>query len=578
MNTKRIAIAIFGTLLAVFAVLAGRCFCLQYSHSRHYQLLALRQLEARVRQLPRRGTIFDRRGRVLAASGEIKNVFVEPRGVTDLQATASFLGGILDMPAQEICRTIADSKNTGYVRIGTDITPQQYGKLSRANVPAVGIESSYRRYYPMRQLAAHLAGFTSIDNYGLGGIELQYDKPLNGSAGAKVYLADAFRRPIRLKTNESTYADGQSLVLTLDATIQQIARQELLAQYKSYNAESATAILMEPATGAVLAIVSLPDFDPEAFAVCDPNVLRNRALTDPFEPGSIIKPIVMAIALDAGVVRRDETVFCEYGNYRGKGFGRIGEYNNRQFGHLTIRDVLVKSSNIGMAKIGQRLGAQRLYDGLRLFGFGRQSGIDLPGEDEGLLWRTDRWTGYSITRIPFGQELAVTAIQVARAYCILANGGRLVRPYIVQAVMDQNGNVVQQRHPPVPAGYVVKPEVAQWIVREPLTGVVNEGTGKRAGTKKWQVCGKTGTANIANPDGKGYSEDDYVASFVGVAPAEDPVLLVFVAIRKPDRSLGKGYTGGAVAAPVAGAILQRTLTYLEQSGRGRQLAAIGAGS
>jgi cell division protein FtsI/penicillin-binding protein 2 len=377
-----------------------------------------------------------------------------------------------------------------------------------------------------------------------------------------------------LKQQNGAFSDGAGIILTVDATIQQFARDELMKQYESHEAESAIAIVAEPGTGAILAMVSLPDFDPCQASSCDPNDFRNRGITDQFEPGSILKPIVAAIAIDAGSVNRHETIFCENGNYHGKGFGRIGEYR-QGFGDLTVREIVVKSSNIGMAKIGQRLGKDKLYRGLKRFGFGRGTGVDLPGEVEGLLWPTKRWTGYSVTRIPFGQEITVTAIQLVRAFCMLANGGRSVRPFLVRAMVDNDGKIIKEnraRHTGI--GFVVDPEVARWIVTEALVGVVNEGTGKRAKLDKWQVFGKTGTANIAKSDERGYSESDYVASFVAGAPTEDPAVVVLVSIRKPNRKLGKGYTGGAVASPVAAKILDKTLTYLKVPPRVEQAEAI----
>jgi len=374
--------------------------------------------------------------------------------------------------------------------------------------------------------------------------------------------------PCRQRSGQSLrLTDGVGIILTLDAAIQQFAQAELVKQYKSVEAESAVAIVAEPATGAILAMVSLPDFDPNDARSAEPNNLRNRAITDQFEPGSILKPIVAAIAIDAGVVGLDEKIFCEYGNYHGKGFGRIGEYGNHRFGDLTVREILVHSSNIGMAKVGQRIGKDKLYKGLKLFGFGKKTGVDLPGEAEGLLRPTGKWTGYSVTRIPFGQEISVTAIGLVRAFCILANGGRSVRPFLVRAMVDNNGQVIKLKRPPPSVGFVVKPEVAQWVVRDAMAGVVNEGTGKKAKLEKWQVFGKTGTAEIARSDQRGYSDDSYVASFIAGAPAQNPAVVVLVSICKPNIKLGRGYTGGTVAAPVAARILERTLNYLEKHRR-----------
>ncbi len=558
----RVIIILFATLVAVFLALAARCFYLQYFKDRQFAALCDRQQQSVATLKPQRGAILDCRGRVLAASKEIQTVFVEPRILRDFKDTSSELAPVVDMGAHIICKLITDSDNPGYAKIKVGIDPNQADDVRK--IYGAGIDGDWQRQYPMGPLAPHVVGFTSFDNRGLTGLELEYNKDLAGRVGKNVFIADSRRRPIRLKEHIADVADGVGIILTLDATIQQFSRAELLRQYKDYHAESAVAIVAEPKTGEILALVSLPDFDPEHFNTADPNTLRDRAIADQFEPGSLIKPIVMAIALDEKAINRTETIYCEKGNYCGKGFGCIGEYR-QGFGDLTAREIIVKSSNIGMAKIGQRLGKDKLYKGLTMFGFGKQTGIDLPGEVPGLLWPPQKWTGYSVTRIPFGQEITVTAIQLANAFCILANGGHVVRPHIVKAVVDNEGNIVKLTQAAPPVGFCVDPEIAKWIVTEAMTGVVNEGTGKRAKLDKWRVFGKTGTANIAKKGERGYSEENYVASFVAGAPAEDPAVIVLVSIRKPDKSLGKGYTGGAVASPVAARILEKTLTYLENS-------------
>ncbi|MFH1884229.1 MAG: penicillin-binding protein 2 [Planctomycetota bacterium] len=572
MKSVRITIIFSLLLIGAFLALAGRCFYLQFLRNDHYIGKCLEQQQGWVPYKPQRGVILDCRGRVLAASNKVQVIKVEPRRVKDAKSLSSELQPILGMGAHEICKLINESKNPGYVKIKADAKPGECDAARRIS-SAVGVESDWRRHYPMGRLAVHAVGFTSLDNRGLDGIEYQYDKQLSGSAAQDIFFADVRRRPIRPAPVEHSPADnndvenavltnGVGIILTIDATIQQFTRDELIKQYENYEAESAVAIVVEPKTGAILAMVSLPDFDPAEARSTDPDNRRNRILTDEFEPGSIIKPLVAAIALDAGAVNKVEKIFCENGNYSGRGFGRIGEFR-RGFGDLTLREILVESSNIGMAKIGQRLGKDKLYKGLRLFGFGKKAGIDVPGEADGLLRGTHKWTGYSVTRIPFGQEITVTAIQLVRAFCILANRGRLVRPFLVKAIVDNDGEITELKRPLPPVGYVVKPEVAEWVVSEAMVGVVNEGTGKSAKLERWQVFGKTGTANIAKSDERGYSDSDYVASFIAGAPADDPAIVVLVSIRKPNKELGKGYTGGVVASPVAGKIIEKTLNYLE---------------
>jgi cell division protein FtsI/penicillin-binding protein 2 len=565
LKSIRIIIFFFVLLIVAFLSLAGRCFYLQFFKGDHYIAACAKQQQGRLTQKPQRGVILDCRGRVLAASNKIQTVFAEPRVIKDPKTTSTMLAPILDMGAHEICKLITESKNPGFakIRVGADVNQCSAAR----KIYGIGVQSDWRRHYPMSSLAAHIVGFTSVDNRGLGGIELQYDKELSGSSGQNIFFADASRRPIRLKQQNSIVSDGVGIILTLDATIQQFARAELIKQYDSYEAESAVSIVADAKTGAILALVSLPDFDPNDIRSADPNSFRNQAIADQFEPGSIIKPIVAAIAIDAGAVRADEKIFCEQGNYHGKGFGSIGEYGNHSFADLTVGEILTFSSNIGMAKIGQRLGKDELYNGLKLFGFGRKTGLDLPGEAEGLLRPARQWTGYSVTRIPFGQEISVTAIQLVRAFCILASGGHSVQPFLVRAIVDNNGQIIKLRQPPPSVGFVVKPEVARWIVTDAMVGVVNEGTGSKAKLQKWQVFGKTGTANIAKSNEKGYSETDYIASFIAGAPAEEPKVIVLVSIRKPNIALGKGYTGGTVAAPVAAGILEKTLNYLEKHQR-----------
>jgi cell division protein FtsI (penicillin-binding protein 3) len=560
----RIVTVLLLILILAFLALALRCFYLQLLKSGYYKSACLRQQQRQEPQKPQRGVILDCRGRILAASNKIQTVFAEPRAIKNPQGTYAALAPILNMNADEICGLINESNNPGFVKLRTGIDPDRGS--AAAKIRGIGVQSDWQRNYPAGRLAAHIVGFTSLDDHGLGGIELKYDRELTGTASKNIFFADAapYRRPIRLKEQTGILRDGCGIILTIDSAIQQFARSELLKQYRDYDAESAIAIVAEPKTGAILAMVSLPDFEPDNIRSADPNEFRNHAISDQFEPGSLLKPITAAVALDTGAVGFNDTIFCEYGNYHGKGFGQIGEYEGHRYGNLSIREILALSSNIGMAKIGQKLDKEKLYSGLKFFGFGQKTGIDLPGEAEGLLHPAENWNGYSITRIPYGQEISVTSIQMLRVFCILANGGFSVRPYLVKAIVDNNGNITKlKQSQPIGVGYIIKPQTAQWITRTALVAVVNEGTGKRAKLEKWQVFGKTGTANVARSDGKGYEEDAYIASFGGGAPAENPKVVVLVSIRKPNPHLGKGYSGGTVAAPVAGKIIEKTLNYLE---------------
>jgi cell division protein FtsI/penicillin-binding protein 2 len=564
MKSVRIIIFFFVLLIVAFLSLAGRCFYLQFFKSGDYIAACARQQQGRIVQMPQRGAILDCRGRVLAASNKTQTVFAEPRVIKDPKETSTRLAPILDMGAHEICRLITDSGNPGFAKIKVGVDADQC--RAAAKIYGIGIESDWRRYYPVGSLASHIVGFTGADGHGFGGIELQYDKKLGGSSGQDIFFADAARRPVRLKQQNGVVTDGVGIILTIDVTIQQFVRAELMKQYHAYQAESAVAIVADVKTGAILALVSLPDFDPDNIQLTAIDHFRNRAVTDQFEPGSIIKPIVAAVAIEAGAVTKNEKIYCEDGSYHGKGFGSISEYGGHRYGSLTLAEILTVSSNIGMAKVGQKLGKEKLYNGMKRFGFGKETGLELPGEAEGFLPPLQSWTGYSVTRIPFGQEVAVTAIQLMRAFCILANGGHAVQPFLVRAMVDSDGKIIERNEPEPSAGFVVDPEVAKWIVTDAMVKVVNDekGTGKLAKLEKWQVFGKTGTANVARSDHRGYSENEFIASFIGGAPAEDPKVLVLVSVRRPNVGLGKGYTGGAVASPVVGSILEKTLTYLEK--------------
>jgi cell division protein FtsI/penicillin-binding protein 2 len=566
MRTVRTSILLMLFIILALMALAGRCFYLQYYQAEHFQQASILQLQRNDFYNPQRGVILDRRGVVLAASNKVQTIYADAKVIDDPVKVAAKLAPILDMNASQILDLIINSKNPRFIRLKAN-APIKICEAARKIHKGINVTSTWQRDYPTGNLACHVVGFTSFDNLPLGGVELKFDKYLTGSVGKNTFLIDNRRNPIRLIEQNAPLTDGAGLILTIDATIQQFTREALYQQYTEFQAQSATAIVANPKTGEILAMVSLPDFDPQKSPSTKQEFFRNQSIVDPFEPGSILKPFTVAIALDSGAITPSTTIFCENGNYYGKSFGRINEYQNHGFGNLTAREILIKSSNIGMAKIGQKLGKQRLFDGMRRFGFGQKTGIELPGEDTGMLRDVSKWSGYSVTRIPYGYEIAVTPMQILRAFCMIANGGKAVRPFMVKAIIDNNGKIEKIKQPLPPVGYVIKPEVAKYLVTNPLVGVINDktegATGWRAKLDKWQVFGKTGTANIARVGAKGYHESANNASFLAGAPAEDPQIVVLIQVSKPNRKLGKGDSGGAVAAPVAAKIIEKTLTYLE---------------
>jgi len=566
---ERTAIIVLISIVVIaFLGLGFRCYYLQCAVADRYTDQGLAQQFISYLPLePQRGAVLDCRGRVLAASNQVRIVFADPKEIDAPKDMANTLAPILDMGNDEIYRRIVESHSPRYAVLREDVD-RRAAEAVRA-IRGIGVQHQWRRHYPMGPLTSHVVGFTSIDNQGLGGIEHEFEGELSGDGARHAFFVDVRRRPLALcvantDLDAAMPTHGDSVILTIDSTIQQFTRQALMAQYEEFEAEGALAVVANPQTGEILAMVSLPDFDPTDIAHANPDHFLNRAVTDQYEPGSIIKPITMSIALDTGSVHKNQVIYCEEGNYRGRGFGRISEYRHG-YGDLPLRDIIKYSSNIGMAKIGQATGPEKLYEGLTMFGFGKPVDIKLPGEASGMLASPGNWTGYSITRIPFGQEISVTALQMIRAYCMLANGGRMVQPYIVKALVHSDGSIQDARPPNLQLGYVIKPEIAKWVITEAMYAVVNDkdGTGRRAKIEGAEVFGKTGTAQLARSDGRGYEHRAYVASFVGGAPADDPRIIVLVSVRRPNVSLRKGYTGGTVASPAVRTILEKTLPYLE---------------
>ncbi|NQV31991.1 MAG: penicillin-binding protein 2 [Phycisphaeraceae bacterium] len=576
----RAATGLIMFLMLIFAGLGVRCYFIQYKNHQHYVRISLVQQRTLTAQQGPRGVIVDTRGNILAAANQTHVIFVDPQIVERPIETANLVADALGMDAAEIAKTIVNNRNKRYRVIKREASEAECEAV--AGLEGIHIESQWKRYYPMGRLTSHVVGYVGHDGAGQAGLEFVYNRELAGESQDAYFLSDIKRRPISVLNQSETLpikeTYGQGMILTLDTTIQGFVRQALEKQWRAFEAESASAIVANPKTGAILAMVSMPDYDPSASKE-DLTIQQNHAVQDWFEPGSVIKPIVVAMALDAGVIKKQEKIFCEdgrfRGSYKGKSIGLISEYNDHEYGDLTPKEILIHSSNIGMAKIGMRMGGDRLYKGLRLFGFGQRTGVNLPQESPGLLKNPEKADSpsYSVTRLPFGQGgICVSGVQLVRAFSVLVNQGRMIKPHVIQAFVDADG-MPQRRHSGYEiasqVGYIIDPDIAKYIVEDALTAVINDphGTGKKAAVKRWQVFGKTGTAEIARSDGRGgYEDDAFIASFIGGAPAEDPAVVVLVSIRRPNRKLNKGYTGGTVSGPVVGEIIERTLTYMDARG------------
>jgi cell division protein FtsI/penicillin-binding protein 2 len=409
------------------------------------------------------------------------------------------------------------------------------------------------------------------DLRGLDGMEAAYDELLSGIPGRQTLTVDVSRRAVRAPAEAFHPAvDGATLILTIDAYIQQVTQEALRKAVSKHAAEWGTAVVLDPQSGEVLAMATLPDFDPiapippgfagmsEAKQEIVRTGWRNRPVTDSFEPGSVFKPFVASCALDEGLVRIDE-VFAINGPVRS--FGRRSIRDTHPYGSLTFHEVISKSSNIGMGMLGARCGMERLHRYVRSFGFGDITGVGLPGEHPGLVQDSSRWNpSYSPQSIPIGQEVAVTPMQIATAFSVFCNGGVLLRPRIVRGVIGPDGQTLADYSHPVPVRRVLTEKTAETFRRRALVETVREGTGKSAALDEYQVFGKTGTAQIARPGGHGYVPGSYVGSFAGGAPSDQPRVVVLVSIYRPSK---EGYYGGVVAAAAVKEIIAETLAYMQ---------------
>lgn len=526
---------------------------LQIRDHEHYSQRAEGQHHRKVELQAPRGTIFDARGRELAVSVEVDSVWVDPSRVEDTVAMASELAGVLKIDRRALTRSMDGAREFAWVARLLD--PPQAAAVRQLRLPGVGYLKESKRYYPMRQVASQVVGFAGVDNRGLEGIEGAYNTLVAGKAARRGVLRDARRGTVLLPN--LSFRDpqpGSDLYLTIDVWIQYLLERELSAAVQSTGAKSGTALILDPNSGAVLAMASVPTFDPNRFGDYSRDQWRNRAVTDSLEPGSTFKMVTAAAALEANLVDPSDVFDCEKGSVvvRGK---RI--HDHHPFDQLTFREVIAKSSNVGAIKVGLLVGESLLYEQIRKFGFGRLTGIDLPGESAGLLQPVERWYKRAVAYISFGQGLSVTSVQLASAFAAVANGGQLYRPYVVAAV-GRDGVRQPLDGRPEPMGRAVSASTARTLERL-LEAVVEEGTGRKAAIDGYRVAGKTGTAQKAAASG-GYAQGRYVASFVGFAPARRPRLVGLVALDEPDPR--RGYHGGDVAAPVFSAVVGPALLYL----------------
>lgn len=543
-----------GFFVLLFVLSVCRAFYLQVINRDYLLKLADRQHQKIIPLTPARGTIYDTNGAALAVSVEMDSCYAEPKSITDLKAAAARLAPVLDMPKETVLRRLQGNRN--FVWLKRLLTPDVAKRVHDLDLEGIGFVKETKRFYPNSEVAAHVIGFTGLDPEGLEGIERRYDSTILGGTGYLVTERDALGRNVALKgTVVQNGAMGHNVTLTLDKNIQYIAEKELAKAVTNSGAKAGTAIVMDPNTGRVLAMSNFPTYNLNSHGDYASSVWRNRAVADSYEPGSTFKTFLIAAALEEKLVRPGDGINCEGGSYA---IGGRTIHDTHKYGRLSVAEILKYSSNIGVAKIGSKLGASRLYSYLKNFGIGEKSGIDLPGETSGTLRQWSQWYGIDLATISFGQGVTASSVQLAAAFSAIANGGVLMKPYLVEKITDSDGNVVTTFGPQA-RRRVVSPETAK-SVASMLEGVAADGgTGTNASVEGYRVAGKTGTAQKVDPITKGYSASKRTASFIGFVPARKPRLTILVMIDEPKTSP----YGGVVAAPAFSAIALQSLCYLK---------------
>jgi cell division protein FtsI (penicillin-binding protein 3) len=554
----RARIVLLGTLLLAGAgAVLYRAFDLQVRQGPALREMAEEQYLKDIHLAPKRGTIFDRNGAELAISVEMDSVYANPVRLRadqrDPGQLALALSELLGVDRKTMEERLGSDKR--FVWVKRRVSPKESKAIKLLAVPGIELTSEPRRYYPNRELAAHLLGFSNIDGQGVEGLERKLDEQLRGSSERVPAVRD--RRGVVVFSEQlldERSARGDDVTLTIDKTIQHVAERELELAVRTFEAKAGSVVVMDPRTGELLAVANFPTFNPNSPASDPPSHRRNRAATDRFEPGSTLKPFTLAGALRAGAMRADERIDCQHGALE------VAEYtihDTHQWDVLSLGEVLEYSSNIGAAKVGLALGRARLYRALRDFGFGSATALDLPGETSGILRHYKRWYDMDAATIAFGQGMSATALQLTVAMGALANQGKLMRPTIVKRIEDAAGVPVLDAVPRVER-QVVSPYVAS-VLTDMMIAVTGEnGTGYEAALPGQLVAGKTGTAQKADYVHGGYADGRWVSSFVGFAPARRPRVVIGVIVDEPMIA----HQGGAVAAPAFRRIAEATLRHL----------------
>ncbi|MCP4202140.1 MAG: PASTA domain-containing protein [bacterium] len=544
-------LVVFLVVMALWAAgISARLYQLQVVEHESYARRAFDQQLQMVDLAPPRGTIFDARGRKLAVSMAVDSAYVLPHKLADVEDAAERIAPILGSTPAGVLERLIDERP--WLWLTRQLDPPVAEALRKLDIEGIGFVEESKRFYPLDELAGPVLGFVGTDHSGLAGLELAYDSVVSGEPMRRRFLKDALNdRVVAPGFSFIDAAPGADLHLTIDATVQYIVEDELARALEKSHARAGVAVLMQPHTGAILAMASLPAFNPNRFGDYERAQWRNAAVEDAFEPGSTFKAITAAAALERNLIDPMDVIDCEQGEIT---IGSTRIRDHKPFGELTFREVIARSSNVGAIKAGLRLERSEFFDDTRRFGFGSATDIDLPGENSGIVRGVEKWSKYEAAYLSIGQGISATPVQLIRAFGAMANGGYLVEPHVV-ATVDRGG----RREAPARAesdGPVVSAATLRSLTRL-LEAVVEEGGGAQAAVPGYRVAGKTGTAQKALP-GVGYLPDRYVASFLGFVPSRRPEVVAMVMLDEP-RGL---FYGGEVAAPVFAAIMTRVLPYL----------------
>ncbi len=551
------ALILFVFFACALLALIGRLAYVQVVKHEEFSRLAERQRSKTITLRPKRGPILDRHGEALAVSSHAESVFALPARIDGPEDLSRRLAPLLSERPEEILKRLQADR--AFVWVKRKLPPSVAQAVKALGEPGLGFVQESLRLYPNRELAAHVLGFEGLDGRGLEGMERAWDGHLAGEPGLALVERDALGREVTgLAAVLKPSTPGQGVALTLDTTIQYLAEKEVETAWRRTRAKSAMAIVLDPRTGELLALAVRPTFNPNNFATATSNEWRNRAVTDPFEPGSTFKVILAAAALEERVVRPGDRFYGEQGAIT---VASTVIHDWKRYGWLTFSEVLQNSSNVGAVKVGLALGRERYSRYIAGFGFGSLTGVGLPGESRGQVRTPERWSGLSLATLSIGQEVSVTALQMVAAFGAVANGGRLMQPQVVRAVLDSRGREARGFEPRA-IRQVISPETARTLTQI-MTRVVTDGTGHNAAIPGYDVAGKTGTAQKVDQATKRYSRAPGILSFVGFAPADDPRIVMLVLLDEPRNEKW----GSEAAAPIFAALGREVLRYLNVSPR-----------